>query len=165
MGACVGVPEGTATLGHGCCSTPLWLACDVQLGLPRGCFQKALHLNAGVGHETVVSCHFVSGKSGCRDAAFFFLFLFFLCLLFSVAVCSERQKGEPTTKTAAALQTQRWFKCRIPNARLVSPLFNFMNSKQRNSNCICKLPGKAKQLEGQGCGGRTRRCRREEKVN
>jgi len=66
------------------------------------------------------------------------------------------------TQIAAAFQTQRWFRCRIPNARLVvSPLFNFMNSKQRNSNCICKLPRKAKQLEGKRSGGRTRGCRRE----
>lgn len=49
-----------------------------------------------------------------------------------VALCSERQIGEPTTKIAAAFQTQMWFKCRAPNAKLVvSPLFNFMNGKQR----------------------------------
>lgn len=29
-----------------------------------------------------------------------------------------------------------------------------MNGKQRNSNYVCKLPEKAKQLEGQGTGGR-----------
>lgn len=68
-------------------------------------------------------------------------------------------------KVAAAFQTQRWLKYRIPNARLVvSPSFNFMNGKQRNSNYICKLPEKAKQLEGWGLGTE-HKCRKEDKVN
>lgn len=150
MGACVGFPEGTATSGHGSCSTPLWLACNVQLGVLCGCFQRVLHLNVGVGWGVLWNSRLsILCKEKVASELLIFPLSLFFCLPFSIAVCSERQKGEPTTKIAAAFQTQRWCKSRIPNARLVvSPLFNFTNSKQRNSNYICKLPGKAKQLEG-----------------
>lgn len=55
-----------------------------------------------------------------------------LSSLFSVYFSlREAKKGESTAVISAVLQTHSWFKCRFPNARLVSTLFNFMNSRER----------------------------------
>lgn len=51
---------------------------------------------------------------------------------FSRLQCAQRgKKGESTAVISAAFQTHGWFKCRFPNARLVSALFSFMNSRER----------------------------------
>lgn len=51
---------------------------------------------------------------------------------FSRLQCAQRgKKGESTAMISAAFQTHGWFKCRFPNARLVSALFSFMNSRER----------------------------------
>lgn len=117
--------------------------------------------NAWTPSKGCVSLHSIWGINGPWDA----LLLSFFCLLFSIAVCSERKKKvnqlQWFQQSFTQLVQMQVFKCQA--------CFNIiqLHEQQRKEPAIqiFKQLGKAKQREGQKGEERACRCRREKKVN